>query len=87
MAFFSSFLTEKQDEYDSQQSYAAVSLRAIASEELERLTKGERQIFYDFAAEYVQYHLDERQRASKPAKEFLGTRTRPVQKINPRSTS
>ena len=77
MAFFSSFLTEKQDEFDSQQSHAVVSLHAIASEELSRLTKGERQNFYDFAAEYVQYHLDERQRASKSAKEFLGTRSRP----------
>lgn len=86
MVFFSSFLTEKQGGYDSPQSYAADSLHAVASEELLRLTKGERQNFYDFAAEYVQYHLDERQRASKPAGEFLGTH-RPVQKINSHSTS
>lgn len=85
MAFFSSFLTEKQDGYDSPQSYAADSLHAVASEELSRLTKGEHQDFYDFTAEYVQYHLDERQRASKPAEEFLST-DRPAQKINSHST-
>jgi hypothetical protein len=87
MAFFSSFLTEKQDEYNSQQSYTADSLYAMASEKLLRLSEVERQNFYDFAAEYVQYHLDERERASHPAKEFLGTRSRPTQKINPHTTS
>jgi hypothetical protein len=80
MVFFSSFLTEKQDEYDSQQSYAADSLRALASEELGHLSDKERQDFYDFSAEYVQYHLDERVRARKPVKEFLGTRSRPAKK-------
>ena len=81
MAFFSSFLTEKQDVYDSQQSYAADSLQALASGELTRLSELERQEFYGFAAEYVQYHQDQRQRARKPTKEILGTRSRPAKKI------
>jgi hypothetical protein len=86
MAFFSSFLTEKQDVYDSQQSYAADTLRALASEELKCLSEFERQEFYDFAAEYVQYHQDQLERARKPTKEFLGTRSRPAKKIKLKHT-
>ena len=78
MVFFLSFLTETQDVYDSQQSYAADSLQVLVSGELTRLSELERQ---EFAAEYVQYHQDQHQRARKPTKEILGTRSRPAKKI------
>jgi hypothetical protein len=71
IALFSSFLTDKQDEYDSQGSYAADALEALAGEKLRGFSNEEREEFSDFAAEYVQYYLEERERANAPHQQSL----------------
>jgi len=71
IALFSSFLTDKQDEYDGQASYAADALQALAGEALRDFSNAERQEFSEFAAEYVQYYLEEHERANAPDQQSL----------------